>query len=284
MNRIQKMELDRKYEEEKQNRRFLTQEEVDALSPEEIEEAKVNGAMLGFFEALIDGNPEEAYMCIGVLRNAGVPDLPYYYGTLKQYKKDYVGALEEYKKIDVESEKYDIVAQNIERIYELTGDYEKLSLLLASDKKQSDISKFEKRAMCILHAKDIPVDVLTELIEKYPFEEISEMRTDDEDEVHSRVCKMICTGIVAAGECIDKIGTYVYRMNGKQVDFKRDQNIRTYVSAYERSIMILKAMNSYKAVRIQSKEGVLSFDQIALVEKTGMIGYRFLEQENTRLL
>lgn len=129
MNRKQKMELDRKYEEEKQNRRFLTQEEVDALSPEEIEEAKVNGAMLGFFEALIDGNPEEAYMCIGVLRNAGVPDLPYYYGTLKQYKKDYLGALEEYKRIDVESEKYDIVAQNIERIAYQCNDLEQLKEL-----------------------------------------------------------------------------------------------------------------------------------------------------------
>lgn len=57
----QREELSRKYEEEKKNRIYLTKEEVEALTPEEIEEAKVRGAMLGFFEALIDGKTEEAY-------------------------------------------------------------------------------------------------------------------------------------------------------------------------------------------------------------------------------
>lgn len=270
MNKKQRMEFDRKYEEEKKNRVYLTPEEVDALSPEEIEKAKINGAMLGFFEALIDGKPEEAYMCIGVLRNAGVPDLPYYYGALKQYNKDYAGALEEYKKIDSGSEKHIFAAQNIERIYELTGEYEELSKILASDNQQSDIVKFEKRMMCIMYAKDRSVEELTELIIKYPFEEISDMKSDDEEEseTHCRVCKMISNCLVAAGTCIDSVVTYVKRMNGKPVDFSKDPNINGYVTAYERTILLLKAMNSYKAVKFQSKEGCFTFDRIALAAKS----------------
>lgn len=266
----QREELSRKYEEEKKNRIYLTKEEVEALTPEEIEEAKVRGAMLGFFEALIDGKTEEAYMCIGVLRNAGVPDLPYYYGALKQYKEDYDGALEEYKKIGAESEKYIFASQNIERIYELTGKYEELSKILTADNQQTDIAKFEKRMMCIMYAKDRSVEELTNLISKYPFEEISDINQDDEDEVeiHCRVCKMICNCLVAAGTCINDIVTYVKRMNGKAIDYENDQNIQVYISAYKRTIMMLKAMNSYKAIKIQAKDGPCTFDRIALASNS----------------
>ncbi len=249
MNREQRMELDRKYEEEKKNRVFLTQEEIDALSPEEKEEAKVRGAMLGFYESLLDNKPEDAQIYIGLLVGYGVSDIPYYSGVAKQYRKDYTGAIEEYRKIGKDSEKYDLIKGNLEAIYVHTGSYEDLCSLLALGKDRSAISAVDRKIKCLLSAvKEKTTDELEQLVKNHPLEEITYMNADDEDELHYHfsVRKMICTGLVAAGTCIHRIGQYVEKSKGKQIDFQNDPNIRTEVVGYDKTIVLLKALDSYK--------------------------------------
>lgn len=230
-------------------------EEWEKLPKEEQDRRNIiMNILMEYYEALHKKDWIKAAKQIGKLELIDPDNSDFYSGQIRELEEDYSGAIEDFKNVKAQSERYNDAILHLENSFMMSGDYLGLNELYKTA-DFSDINKVEHRINCLIRMKDEQFEEKKEEIRQIPFETIDSMaRTEENMHSFHWICRMLAVLLSVSGEMISECYNYQLWVGKEIENFDIDPNVSENVKTYNRFVLILQKSEAIKILKAKNGE------------------------------